>query len=135
MNTQVPHQRGFIALISILILSALMTAVALGMSERSQASSREGIDSEVGLEATTMAENCAEHALLRFKLDATYMGDEILSIGGNTCKIYPFEADGSGGKLMKTESTVSLYAKRILIEARRTGTNTELISWQNVAHF
>ncbi len=135
MNITNTKQRGFIALISILIMTAIMTLLALGMSERSLASSQTGSDQERGEQALTMATNCAEHALLQFKLDALYEGNETFTVGDNTCKIYALEADGSGGKFMKTESTVSLYTRRVLVDATRSGSSTEVILWQNVAHF
>ena len=122
--------RGFIALVSILIMSAILLLLAIGMSSRSLAASQIGSGRGSSDEAKMLAEHCAEHALFRYNNDRAYAGNETLTMEGEMCTVHVLEDDGGGGKFMKTESTVSGYTKWLVIDARPMGTSTMVISWQ-----
>lgn len=82
--------------------------------------------------STALAESCADYALLKFKLDDTYIGSEALVIGDYSCDILAIESVGNQ-RIFKTQSTVNSASARI-IAILDYPANT-LASWEEVSSF
>ena len=127
--------RGYIALISVLIISAVLLLIVLGISQSSIGQSTMVIQRNQDSEVYCLAQACAEEALMKLKEDLEYQGEETLNIGGKSCTILTIEGSGNKDRVVKTSSLVDNQVKRIKIEIDRVNPNCRIKSWQEVANF
>ena len=135
------NQRGFLVLTLVLLVFATVLIVAMGIFLRSIGGIKEGADSEASLKAWSTANACGEYALLQISALPGYYGwgyasgtGELLSVGEETCYIYPVVASGTG-KLIKASSTVSSFTRKILIDVATNSPSLKVVSWKTVADF
>lgn len=84
--------RGAVALLTVIILGALVLVVGLSAARVGQTEVIIAGQLDRGHHARTMAMSCAEDALYRLKLDSSYVGGA-LSLGEIECTV---EVTGSG---------------------------------------
>lgn len=123
---------GYITLTSAIILSLVFMTITLAIGSYSFFSYSSVSITEYKKISTALAESCADIALLKFKLDDTYIGNEIVVIGNNSCSILPIETIG-GQKIFKTQATInntSAHFKAVLDYPANT-----LASWEEVTGF
>jgi len=128
-------ERGFIALISVMIIGILALLIAVNLSSRSVGEAYMGFDDQEAHRSLALAETCAEKALASLKISLTYPGNETVSIGDYTCQILPVEGTGNANRTIKTQSLASGYAKRIKIEIAQVNPSLQITSWQEVSGF
>ena len=126
---------GFIALISLVIISAIVLVVSLGVSLRSIDQTRSGMTNEFGMRALSSAERCAEEALMRLKNDLLYAGGESIIEGGETCEILPITGAGNTDRTVQTRSTISAHTKKISIVVSQVNPLLIIGSWNAVPDF
>lgn len=126
---------GFIALTSLVIISAIVLAVSIGVSLRSVDGTKIGMAQEFGLSARVAAERCAEEALMRLKNDLLYTGGESIIEDGESCDIRPVGGSGNTNRIIETQSTVSGYTKKIRVIASQINPLIVIASWEIVADF
>lgn len=83
------HRDGFVALMSAVLLSAILLIIVsagglLGWNSRFNA-----FDAEAKLRSAALADACADTVLLRLSYDAGYGGDETIPLGTDSCKVLP----------------------------------------------
>lgn len=127
--------RGFIALISILIISAVILLIALGVSQFGISQSKIALQRNQTSESYYLAQSCAEEALMKLKEDLGYRGNEILNIEGNSCAILSVGGSGNRNRLVKTTSNAYNQIRKIKIEIDRINPLMEIKYWQEVANF
>jgi hypothetical protein len=88
------HDSGFVALTTVLVLSAVMLALGIGMVSREIL----GAQGSLGMEARDMArayaEGCADLALLKLTREPGYGGSEGILMGDDSCDIGAVEGTG-----------------------------------------
>ena len=126
--------RGYVALVSVLVVSAVGLAVAssllllgLSYSKSSLALSQSDI-------AKSLADACAEDALQHIRDNTAYSGTATLNLNGDSCsstvtsgigQIRNINASGSkNGVVRKVKVSISAHTPQIIIS-----------SWQEVADF
>lgn len=128
------RQSGFIALISILIISALMLLVGVGMVLRAVGETRISIVSEHAARARAAVTSCAEYALMQLKNSSSYAGNQTLNIGGDPCTILPIGGSGGANRTVQTTSTVNGATRNVFIRVQVIDP-TMTVTWQNVPTF
>jgi hypothetical protein len=78
---------GFIALISAIILSAVLLLVATNLSFTGFLDRSNILDSELKKRSYALAEACADTAILKVINNPLYLGNEIVSVSGDPCLI------------------------------------------------
>lgn len=126
---------GYIALVSILIISAVLTLITLAASQLGIGQLKIAVGQSQASASLYLAQACAEAALRRLKEDVNYQGDESIDINGQTCQVLTIEGGGNQNRLVKTQSSLYGYAKKIKIEISRVNPAIEIKSWQEVADF
>ena len=129
------NNNGYIALVSVLIISAVVLLVAInaslfGISE-SDVATREYQSSR----AFYLAMLCAEDGLMKLKEDINYSGNETLDIEGGECAILPVEGSGNFNRTVKTTGTFSDQIRKIKIEINRVNPIMNIRSWEEVSDF
>jgi len=127
--------RGYIALISVLIISATILLIAIGVSQFGISQSKMTIQKSQASESYYLAQACAENALMKLKEDLGYRGNEVLNIEGNSCTVLPVEGSGNKNRLVKTSSNAYNQTRKIKIEINRVNPTMNIKSWQLVTSF
>lgn len=116
---RIRHQQGFVALASVLIVSAIFLVVCIGAV--SYALSTKGttlayVDHD---HARAYAHACGEQALFRLSRSLEYAGDETRTFEGGTCTIDPIEGEGNTNLAFVVTGYAgeSVYKARIHIDA------------------
>ncbi len=131
---------GFIALITVIIVSAVTLIVAattifLGTSE-----SLLGFSADQSHETFQIAESCLEETYFRFKKDVNYSGTNLI-LGNGSCAAIATGSGGAGStRTIVSSSTISVpiasFTRRItasttlLSSADGNATTTDLTRWR-----
>jgi len=124
-------QKGFIALITILIILGALSLIGLGISQLSIFEAQMGLQKSQSSQAFYLANLCAEEALMRLKEDSNYTGNETLNIENGNCQILPIE----GNWTIKTVGNFQNQIKKIKIIVSQINPQTVITSWQEVPEF
>lgn len=123
------NDNGFIALSTVLIISAVALSVAISVSLLSLSEAQSSFTLMKGEDALQFVEGCAEDALLKAQADASYNGGSISRPEG-TCTI---SITKLGNTWTMTATTTNQQYKRT-IEAvfQRLPTGITLTSWREI---
>jgi len=127
-----PRQEGFIALVSVLIIGALVLLLSVGASMRGVSDIAMSIAQQHSARALSLANTCAETALMKLENTLRYQGNESILVGGESCMIYPVEGAGNLNRTIKTASTVSGYTKKVLVTVSRVSPRMQIALWREV---
>jgi hypothetical protein len=89
------NELGFIALMSAIIISAILMMVVILLSYSGWNSRYNILNSEYKERSTAVAEACVDHAFLELINNADYTGNATTSVAGNECYISAVTALGS----------------------------------------
>lgn len=128
------HRSGYIALISILIISTIGLIMALGFAQEGMETNKGLVIKNKGQQALRNASACAEEALFKLREDLGYQGDESLSLREGECQIYPV-ATSTDEILIRTKGVVDNYESKLKVVVGTTTPSMEIKSWQEVADF
>jgi len=135
MERRISDRKGFIALVSVLILGAVLLAVSIGLSLRGTSESVVALGEELSMRALMLAEGCAEHAVLRLVGDLNYSGNETIIVeGSDACSVLPLLGSGNLSRTIRTEAFVKGYKRRIEVSIAEVSPLT-FSSWREVAAF
>jgi hypothetical protein len=130
------NERGLIALISVLIITAIAIGVSTSSALSGVSASQMILKRVKSDEALALATSCAEEALLRLKNNFTYtlaMRESISFGSDGSCDIV--SVSGITEKEIRTEAVRGLQLRRVKIFVSRPGANLVIDSWQEVADF
>ena len=125
--------RGFVALMSVTIISAVLLVFVFGLGAVSFFARFDALDSEHKRISLSLAESCVSAALLKIAQDPAYTpapaGDQITIQTGKTCKICP----GTTNSIIVTRAVHnSAYSNIRASVAVSNGTYT-ITSWREEA--
>jgi hypothetical protein len=130
-----PSSRGFIALTSLVIISAIVLAISVGVSLRSTDGAKTGMEQEFSARALAAAHRCAEEALMRLKEDLQYGGGQSIIEMGESCDILPVAGSGNTNRTVETQSTISGRAKKIRVVAAQINPLLIIDTWDTIPDF
>ena len=129
-------QEGFIALISVSIISAFFIILFIGIFFSATEGMERALDREKSVKALSFSNSCAEIALNELRKDSSYATGTVEIIQDETCEIKDVESYGLYGKVIKTEAEVFGQTKRIQIEVDiENHPSLEIINWREVSDF
>jgi len=126
------NQKGYIILISVIVISIILMAVALALSGNVFSIRSNMLDAEFKKTSKGLAEACAETALLKLKQNNTYDGNENIAVGNQQCSILAIETEGNQ-KIIKTTANFQNFVSNIKVIAVLP--DASIASWQEVANF
>ena len=127
------RDRGFIALMSAIIISAILLVVVIAGSMTGFTTRFTLLDAEAKGQSEAAADACADTILARLASDPSYAGPEAVSVGDDSCRILGVENPGGDPALFKVQAVASRAYTDALIGIE-TG-QPALVSWQEVGHF
>lgn len=123
---------GFIALTSLLIISAIALAIAVSISLLGIGETKSSLDYKKGREVYYIARGCLDESLLQLKSDETYPG-ETFPFGNGACNIVV--SGTSGSYTIDIEATLPgnpQYLKRLQAQVMKSGNSINLISMEQI---
>jgi type II secretory pathway component PulK len=124
-------QRGFIALITVLIILGIILMIGVGISFLSVEEASMGLQKSQSSQAYYLSNLCAEHALMKLKEDSSYTGNEIINIDNDNCQVLPIE----GNWTIKVTANFQNQIKKMKIKVSQVSPKMVIDSWEEVAAF
>ena len=129
-----PQERGFVALISVIIIGAVLLAVVIGASLTGFYSRYNVLDFELKERSASAADACANQALLELANDATYAGGTTLSLNSlDTCHVGPVTLVGTGEKSIRIQATSSDAVTNLFVVVNTS--DLSIASWREVPNY
>lgn len=127
--------KGYIALISVLIISAIVVLIATSASLVSIGESDMALQQNQAWESFYLSDFCAEYALMKLESVLNYSGNETVTIGGNSCVIRPISGSGNFNRTVETQSTFSNQTRKVKVQISQISPTMQITSWQGVSDF
>lgn len=128
-------RKGFILLITILIIGAIASAILSSLLLLGISANQVSLSVQQSEKALATAQACAEYALLKLRQSPSYGGNEFLTIGDDQCEILTVGGIGNNNRAVCTEGTSGEAIRRLEIAVSQVLPQTMLYSWQEVAIF
>jgi hypothetical protein len=128
MSKNVQKEKGFVALVTAIILTAILLIVTISLNQISFFTRGILLDSEYKERSAAFAEACVDVARLKLANDPTYLGDESIDIGVESCKIRPISSNTIETTATSSESVTNL---RVEIDP----SDISIVSWDEVVSF
>jgi hypothetical protein len=131
MNKKILKKRGFVALLGVLIINAIILLVSIGTVSRAVDEVNSSLGEQHFYTAWSVANSCAEKALANLAATSSYSGGETLNFDGNSCVISPITSPG-GIMTFTASSTVSGYFETFEIGISTTTPRIILDHWTEI---
>lgn len=132
MNKKQKMQQGYVALITILLVSAVALVLVVDTTLFGVSETKTSLLQEQSTQAYYLAESCAEYALLNLQNDLEYSGEETLNIGDYSCEILAVEGQGNQDRVIKTQGLVNNQTRKLRIDIESIAPGMEITSWEEV---
>ena len=118
---------GFLAMSTVLIVSAIVMAIAVSVSLIGIGEGKTGLLHNQGSTALFLAEGCMEDALLNLRASSSYTGGTITRPDGS-CTV---TVTGSGTYTLTATATSALSTRLLQVVATRSG-KVAISSWKEL---
>ncbi len=125
----ITNQRGAAALISIVVVMALVVLVVTSVAMAGLSTLEHGFATQVSTDVILADEVCAEEAILRLQRDSAYTGGTLV-VGDATCTI---AVSGAGGtRTIDVEGVEQDFTRRLQTDITLSGSTANITSWQEL---
>lgn len=128
------RKEGYIALISVLIISAIVVLIATSASLVSISESDMGLEENQAWESFYLATACAEEALQKIQDSSSFSGSGNLSLGQGSCT-YTVTKLTSQNRVITASGTVRNITRKVKITLDKINPNINITFWQQVVDF
>lgn len=123
---------GYIALLAVLIVGAVATAISLALLAIGADSQRSTLVEQESREARALAIACAEEALQQIHDLLPFTGTGSLTLGPGTCS-YTVTNTGTSTRTITTSATVDTVVRKNQIYVTIGSSSISITSWQEVS--
>ncbi len=124
---------GFIALISVILVSAILLLIAVTLSVSNFFERYAILDSEFKERSVTNAEACAREGLLLIANNTVNLSTTTITISsGNTCKLGPIQSSGDP-RIFYVQSNVFNFYTNLKISVHPN--DLSIVSWEEIATY
>jgi hypothetical protein len=124
-------RKGFVTLISVLVLGAVGVAISLSLLLLGVGSSRTGFSVEQSSQAKALANACAEEALQQIRDSTPFVGSGGLALGQGTCS-YSVTSQGAQNRTVSASGTVGTIGRKVKVIINKINPSIIVVSWQEV---
>ena len=128
------YQKGYIALITVLVTGAVGVAITVSLLLLGLGSSRTSFSLEQSNQAKALANACAEEALQQIRDSTPFTGTGNLTLGQGSCS-YTVTSGGSQNRTITSTGTVGTIIRKVKITIDKITPSIYVTSWQEVADF
>lgn len=127
------YQRGYIALISVIVIAAIGVAIMISVVASGMLASKTDFSiQQLGM-ARNAASSCAEEALQKILETGTTSSNGSLSLGSSTCDYLVFSPNGQ--TTIHASGTTDRIVSKIKVVISSSSPAILLSSWEEVADF
>ncbi|MBP9864404.1 hypothetical protein KBC54_03075 [Patescibacteria group bacterium] len=124
---------GYIALMSVLIVGAVSTAIASTLIILGVGFSRSSFVFQQSAQAMALAQACAEEGLQQIRDNTAYTGTGTLTLGAGSCS-YTVANTGGTTRTVVTSGTVGTVVRKVSVAISGYSPRIVVTSWQEVAN-
>jgi len=129
------RKRGFITLMSVIVIGAVGTSVALTLLLLGTDSLRSTQNLFDSAKSRSYVDGCAEKALQTLRNNINYAGGETLDFPDGSCTILPIIGSGTQSPTIRSESAVAGTKRRAEVSVKQVSPQLKLNYWKEVADF
>ena len=130
------HQKGYITLVSVLVVGAVGIAITTSLLLLGVGSSQTSYAYQQSNQAKFLANACAEEALQQIRDSTLFAGSNSLTLGQGTCTYTVINTTPTGQERTITASgTVGTIIRKVVIFINKINPTMKVTSWQEVAGF
>lgn len=129
-NYRPKTKKGFIALVSAIIISAVLLAILLSLNLGSFFTRFNILDSENKKRSALLAGACFETARMNLSEDSSYAGNEKIMQGGDSCRICPIQT--SAGEI-EIQTRAQVNSAHTNLKAILNSANLSILSFEETA--
>jgi len=125
-------QKGFMALISAIIISVILLLIASSLNLTSFYNRSDILDSELKEKSSTLAEACVDAAILKLANNPSYIpttGGETVDVETDNCIIQSVNSSGNQ-KIINTKADYNHYVTNLKIVI--DSSDLQVISWEEI---
>ena len=126
--------KGYIALISVLIITAITSLIAISAILMSINESNMGLTKDLSARAYYLADACVEEALQQINNSIPYMGTDSLTMGSGSCS-YTVTSSGGQNRTIESTGTVGDLNRRVRVTIDAITPSINITSWDEVVDF
>jgi hypothetical protein len=130
----VKNNKGYITLISVLIIGAMGVAVAVSLIGIGISSSQTVSALERANQAKALANACAEEAIQQIRDSTAFSGNGSLALGRGNCS-YEVVNNGGQNRQINISANVDKAARNIEINVDQINPQINIASWQELSDF
>lgn len=127
-------KRGYIALLSVIVVGAVGAAVMLSVMLSGVATSRTDFAIQQSGSAKVLASSCGEEALQKILETGTTSSSAVIVIGSSTCS-YTITSTGGQNITIQATGIMGTLVSKVKIVVATTTPTILLSSWQEVGDF
>jgi hypothetical protein len=128
------RQKGYVALISVLMVGIIGVAITLSLVLLGMGSLRTSFAIEQSNQAKALANACAEEALQQIRDSESFISSGNLTLGQGTC-VYAITSQGAQNRTITSAGTVGTIIRKNKIIINQISPSIILNLWQEVSSF
>jgi len=125
-------KNGYIALISLIIIGAIVLSLALAITFIILNQTRNTIDQNQALKSYYLANACAHYALIKLQDNTNYAGNETINTDNYSFYIEQILGSGNFNRIIKTSSNINGHLAKIEVIVGQIKPKTIINSWQEI---
>ena len=125
-------EAGYIALLSVLIMGAAATAIALTLLATGTDAQRSGLVSQQSMRARWLANACTEEALQQIHDVTAYTGTNNLILNTGSCS-YTVTSTGSATRIINATANLNSVVRKVTVYVTIGSSSISITSWQEVS--
>ena len=126
------RESGYIALLSVLIVGAAASAVALTLLVTGTDAQRSGLVSQQAGQARWLVNACAEEALQQIHDATSYTGTNTLNLTAGSCN-YTVTSTDSSTRTITASASLNNVVRKVTVYVTIGSSSISITSWQEVS--
>ncbi|OGE76509.1 MAG: hypothetical protein A3C85_03730 [Candidatus Doudnabacteria bacterium RIFCSPHIGHO2_02_FULL_48_21] len=127
-------QKGYIVLISVLLVSAIGAAISIAVILLGLGSSRSSFAVQQSRQAASAANACVEEALQQIRENSNFSGNDTLTVGQGSCS-YAVASLGGQSRYIAASGTAGTIVRKSRVNIDAITPIINVVSWEEVADF
>lgn len=125
------NQKGYVALMTVLIIGAAATAITTTLLLTGTDASRVALGEQRSTQARKLADSCGEEMLQVIHDNTTYVGTGTITLPTGSCN-YTVTSTGSNTRTINADSTVGNVVRKIRAYVTINAVSLSISSWQEI---
>lgn len=128
-------QKGYIALLAVLIIGAASLAISLALLTAGADSQRSTLVTQQSAQARNLASSCVEEALQQMHDDTSFTGTDTISFGQGSCTYTVTNTGGTARTIdaAGTSGAVNSVVRKLKVYVTISASSLSITSWQEVS--